>query len=179
MIKEQLLYLENTYPKVHIACQVLLGSFFMAVLAQITIPLKPVPVSLQTLGVFLLSMVMDKKLAAYSLFLYLGEATIGLPVLSSLKCNPLWMIGPTAGYLLSFPVAAYVIGYLLEKDPSKSLLWTALSLVVGQMIIYTSGVIFLSFMIGSEKAFFVGLLPFIPVGFYKIGLALASSRICR
>jgi len=179
MIKQQLLHLENTKPKVYTALQVLLGSLFMAILAQITIPLKPVPMSLQTLGVFLLPMFLGKKQAAYALILYLAEATVGLPVLSSMKVNPFWIVGPTAGYLISFPVAAYAIGFLLEKDQNQSFIWTAFSLLMGQVIIYTFGVTLLSFMIGWENAIFLGFVPFIPVGLYKVGLALASSRFCR
>ena len=179
MIKQQLLLLENTRPKVYTALQIFLGSLFMAILAQITIPLQPVPMSLQTLGVFLLPMMLEKKYAAYSLLLYLGEATLGLPVLASLKINPFWIVGPTAGYLLSFPVAAYAIGFLLEKGQNNSWIWTAFSLFIGQVIIWSFGVAFLSYMIGLENAFFFGLLPFIPVSFYKLGLALASSHFCR
>jgi len=178
MIKEQFLRLEHTSPKVSAAFQVFLGSLLMAILAQISIPLQPIPMSLQTLGVFMLPVFLGKKRAAYSLLLYLGEATLGLPVLASLKMNPFWIMGPTAGYLLGFPVAAYVIGFLLEKDQNRSWLFTAVSLFVGQVTIYTFGVTFLSFMIGFEKAFFVGVLPFIPVNFYKLGIALLGTKFC-
>lgn len=179
MIKEQYLQFEAAYPKAATALQVLLGSFLMAVLAQITVPLKPVPMSLQTLGVFLLPMLQNKKTAAYSLVLYLAEATMGLPVLSSMKVNPLWIAGPTAGYLLSFPVAAYIIGSLLENAPKRSLLWSTVALLAGQAVIYSFGLTVLSFFIGWKQAVLAGLLPFVPVNFYKLAVALGISRALK
>jgi len=179
MLKEQLLHFDRTYPQVSCATQALLGSVLMGILAQITIPMQPVPMSLQTLGVFLLPFMMNKRAAVYSMILYLFEATLGLPILSSMKVNPFWIVGPTAGYLLSFPVAAFVIGWLLERKSSQTLLWSALSLVIGQAVIYASGVAVLALYIGLENAFFAGFLPFLPIGIYKVGLALAASKVIQ
>ena len=94
--------------------QVVLGSFFMAFLSQLTVPLNPIPMTLQTLAVFLLAMGMGGKKAALSILLYLGEASMGLPVLAGWKSNPLWFFNPSAGYLVGFPFAAFVVGFLLE-----------------------------------------------------------------
>jgi len=176
MIKEQILQLENSRPKVYAALQVFMGSLFIATLAQVAIPLNPIPMSLQTLGVFLLPLFLEKRRAATALLLYLIEASLGLPVLAGMKANPFWLFGPTAGYLISFPAAAYSIGWLLERKRGPAFLWTGFSLLAGQAMIYGSGVSCLALMVGWKAAFLSGCLPFIFVDAYKIGLALVLLK---
>ena len=161
----------------HTLLHVLLGSIFLTACSQISIPLHPVPMTLQTFGVFVLAMGQGGRLAALSVALYLVEATLGLPVLAGGYADPLWMIGPRAGYLIGFPIAAYVIGELCERDSRGSVLWTGFTIFCGQMIIYTLGVSWLSGFVGLKTAFALGVVPFIPTAFLKILAAVSIRKV--
>lgn len=90
--------------------QVLFGSLFLAAMAQVSIPLYPVPMTLQTFGIFLLAIGQGKKKALYSTLLYVGFVSLGLPFLANGVSNSLWYFFPCVGYIAGFPIAAYVIG---------------------------------------------------------------------
>ena len=86
--------------------------------AQVAIPAKPVPFTLQTLLVLLSGALLGSRNGAYSQFLYLLMGIVGLPVFAQIPDAPLGfsrIIGPTGGYLLAFPIAAYLVGFLIEK----------------------------------------------------------------
>ena len=91
-----------------------------AVAAQITIPFKPVPFTLQTVMVILAGAFLGAKNGAYSQLLYLALGCLGLPVFAQIPASfgIMRLIGPTGGYLLSFPIAAFMTGYLLEINDS-------------------------------------------------------------
>lgn len=158
------------------AIHIVLGSLFLALCAQVQIPLRPVPITLQTLGVMMLAISQGGLKAGCSVVLYLLEATIGLPVLAGAISNPLWMIGPRAGYLFSFPIAAYVVGRMLEYRWSTSLAWILLSLFCGEVIIYSMGAGWLSLFIGLQSAIALGIVPFIPTCCLKIALATSFKK---
>ena len=94
------------------------GSLFLALMAQIAVPLPftPVPLTLQTLAVFLLGGILGPKRALFALVAYLVEGTSGLPVFTGGAIRPLWFLGLHAGYLFAFPLAAYAVGMLTEKN---------------------------------------------------------------
>lgn len=136
--------------------RIVLGSLLLAVLARISIPVGPVPVSLQSLGILILGMTLGSKEATLSVLVYLAEATLGLPVLALGISKPLWMFGTTSGYLLGFVPAAYLAG--MAKNSFKSaLFYYSASLAV----ILLSGTAVLSLMLGVNTAIAVGLYPFI------------------
>ena len=159
------------------AAQVFLGSLFFAACAQISIPLQPVPLSLQTLAVFLLAIMQGGKKASLSVLLYLVECSMGLPFLAGGAINPLWILGTNAGYLLAFPVAAYVVGKLVEMKENPSALWVMISIFCGQLIIYSLGVAFLSRFIGLKMSFYLGVLPFLPLAGLKLIVASSLSGL--
>lgn len=151
--------------------QVVLGSLFLAALSQVTIPLYPVPMTLQTLGIFLLAIGQGGKKASYSTLLYLGFITLGLPFLAGGVSNSLWFALPSAGYLVGFPIASYVIGKMVNAKENPSSLWIMGSILVGQMIIYTLGVAGLTRILSFEQSLMVGLLPFLPLAGVKLLMA--------
>jgi biotin transport system substrate-specific component len=116
-----------------------------ALSAQITIPTKPVPFTLQTLLVLLSGALLGARYGAYSQILYLSMGIIGLPVFAQIPDAPLGLsriIGPTGGYLLSFPAAAFVTGYLIER---KRNYWSVVaSMFIGEIIIVLAGVLHLT-----------------------------------
>ena len=114
-----------------------------AVAAQITIPVQPVPFTLQTMMVVLAGAFLGAKNGAYSQLLYLLLGCLGLPVFAQIPAafGFMRLFGPTGGYLLSFPIAAYVTGYLLEKN--KSYLNVTLTMFLANFIIIATGTLFL------------------------------------
>ena len=100
------------------AVAVILGSLLVAVCAHVSIPLwfTPVPVTMQTFAVLLLGLVLDPLTSAAALVLYLAEGAVGLPVFSPHgPAGFLHLFGPTGGYLLAYPAAAAVAGYLRRR----------------------------------------------------------------
>lgn len=89
--------------------QVLGGSALVAVAAQISVPMIPVPMTLQTLAVLLVGLTLGSRLGALSLIAYLLEGAAGLPVFANMS-NGLAFFGPTAGFLFGFVLMAYLAG---------------------------------------------------------------------
>lgn len=116
-----------------------------ALSAQVVIPAKPVPFTLQTLLVILSGAILGSRNGAYSQLLYLLMGIIGLPVFAQVPDAPLGfsrIIGPTGGYLLAFPIAAYSVGFLIK---SKKNYWSIVaSMFIGEIIIVFLGVFHLT-----------------------------------
>jgi biotin transport system substrate-specific component len=116
-----------------------------AISAQIAIPTKPVPFTLQTMLVLLSGAFLGSRNGAYSQMLYLFLGVIGLPVFAQVPDAPLGfarIIGPTGGYLIAFPIAAFLVGYLIEKK--SNYLIVVLAMFLAEVLIITSGVLHLS-----------------------------------
>jgi len=115
-----------------------------AVAAQITVPVKPVPFTLQTMMVLLAGAFLGPKKGAYSQLIYLSLGAIGLPVFAQTPDGLIGfarLFGPTGGYLLAFPVAAFFVGYLVKNY--KSYIGVILSMFAGNLLIIVSGTLFL------------------------------------
>lgn len=154
------------------AALVLLFSAFVALTAQVEIPLWPVPLTLQTLGVLFTGVVLGSRRGTLALLLYLVEGTVGLPVFASGVSGVVQLLGPTGGYLVGFVVAAGVVGWLAERGWDRRLTWTMLAMVIGNLIIYASGVTWLAIYLGDlQTALVTGILIFIPGDLIKIALA--------
>ena len=116
-----------------------------AVSAQISIPVKPVPFTLQTLMVGLSGAFLGAKKGLYSQILYLVLGVIGLPVFAPTADGFFGiasLFGPTGGYLLAFPLAAFAAGYVIEKN--KSYLSVVFAMVITEIVIIVSGVVYLN-----------------------------------
>ena len=147
---------------------VLFGSLLLVLCSQVRIPVGPVPITFQTLGVFVLGSVLGGKRGAAACLLYLIEATVGLPVLAGWRSNPLWFVVMGSGYLISFPFAAFVIGWMREKRKHPSCGWSIWSFFCGQVVIYFFGVSRLAMFIGIKNAILWGVLPFVIPGAIKV-----------
>lgn len=108
-----------------------------ALSARVEIPHEPVPYTLQTLMVLLSGAFLGARNGAISQVLYLAAGIAGAPVFAGGALGAAILFGPTGGYLLAFPAAAAVTGYLVQKH--SSLLWTLFSMTVGLLVIFTSG----------------------------------------
>lgn len=153
--------------------EVLGGSLALALISQIAIPLpfSPVPISMQTMGVFLLGLSLGSKKGAVAVILYLVQATYGLPVLAGGLANPLWMFSVRVGYLLAFVPAAYLVGRLLEQKKSLPVLLAAL--FSAQVLIYFFGAVALSLFVGVQNAIALGVIPFLIGDLAKICLTVS------
>lgn len=113
-----------------------------AVGAWLEIPTQPVPFTLQTFFVLLSGAVLGSRYGFISQIIYLLIGLIGIPVFAGFGAGLSKLIGPTGGYLLSFPIAAFVTGYLIQKKYNYA--WTLFSCFAGLTIIYALGIIYLN-----------------------------------
>ena len=148
-----------------------LGSFLVAVSAQILVPMYPVPMTMQPFAVLLIGAAFGARLGAATLILYMVEGALGLPVFHGAKGGLPHLVGPTGGYILGFVLAAGAVGWLAERGWDRSILRTVAAMTVGVALIYLPGVLWLSGFIGVEKAVQAGLAPFLIGDAVKIALA--------
>lgn len=149
---------------------------FMALLAQIRIPLpfSPVPITGQTLGVLLTGSLLGSRLGALSLLVYLVVGAIGVPVFAGGGNGIEYMQGATLGYLASYPIVAAVMGWLAERGWDRRVLTTIAAMVIGSAIIYALGVGWLVVGIGMDvvAALVAGMVPFLIGDAIKIAIAV-------
>jgi biotin transport system substrate-specific component len=166
------------------AIRIAAANLLMILCAQVAIPLpwSPVPVTGQTFGVMLVAVLLGPHRAAIALALYLLEGAAGLPVFQPFGApGALRLLGPTAGYLLSYPLAAFLIGWLTEtRSPdasSFSLRRLVVALVAGETLILTSGWVWLAFVARTDlaQAAVPGLLTFVPIEAAKIALVIGAA----
>lgn len=149
----------------------ILASALMAVAAQISIPLPFVPITGQTLALIIIAFTLGSKLATASLTLYLLEGALGLPVFANGTFGISALFGPSGGYLLSFPFAAFVMGKLADNGCLSSFVKTSLAATLGTGIVFIGGLAQLSFFIPAADLLQVGLYPFILGGIVKAFIA--------
>jgi biotin transport system substrate-specific component len=147
---------------------------FVALTAQIRIPLPftPVPITGQTLGVLLTGSVLGSKRGVLSMLLYLVWGAIGLHVYAGGSGGSVHLIGATGGYLLSYPVTAWLVGRLAERGWDRTPKLAICSMLIGSLVIYLMGVVWLAFFVGGiGTAVVKGMLPFLPGDLIKVLLA--------
>jgi biotin transport system substrate-specific component len=143
---------------------ILLGTLFMAVLAQVKIalPFTPVPLTGQTFAVLLVGAAIGSRRGAASMALYIALGALGLPVFAGGAAGLAYLSGATLGYLIGFVLAAYVIGLLAERGLERNVRTSIIPFLIGTVIIYVCGVAWLTVVLGSiSKAVAAGLLPFL------------------
>jgi biotin transport system substrate-specific component len=149
-------------------------SLLTALMAQIQVrvPFMPVPVTGQTFAVLLSGAVLGSRRGFACQMLYLAEGAAGLPVFAGGGFSLAYLLGPTGGYLLSFPVAAGLVGLLVERGASRNALRLAGALFAASLLILFSGTAWLSMVMGLsfQKAASLGLLPFLAGDVVKIAL---------
>jgi len=146
-------------------------SVFVALTARIQIPLWPVPITLQTLAVLFTGAALGSRRGALALLVYLAEGAVGLPVFAA-GAGLAYMLGPTGGYLISYPIAAGLVGLLAEHGWDRRPAWTALAMVIGNLVIYSLGVTWLAVFLGDlSTALVSGMLIFIVGDLIKIAIA--------
>lgn len=155
-----------------------LAALVVAASAQVAVPVpfSPVPMTLQPLAVIVVGALLGPGAGAAALVVYLMAGVAGLPVFSAGRAGAAWLVGPTGGYLLAFPVAAAVVGAIATKrgDGRMPLLRLLAALAAGMVVIHAGGVAHLALLGGDPAvAFRVGFVPFLTGDLLKIGLAAA------
>ena len=160
--------------KIHDLTQIAIGAALLASIGSIAIPIGPVPITLQMLGIMTIASILGAKIGSLAVVVYLLLGLIGLPVLSgSGGLAP--FVGPTVGYLLAFPLAAYLIGWLSERHRS-------FPAIVGYNVLIGLGLVYVLGSLGLQAVFgmtFIDALkvnvPFIIGDLIKAVLAAAIA----
>ena len=156
-----------------------------AIGAQIEIPHQPVPFTFQTFFVLLSGSLLGKRNGFLAMSFYLLMGVAGLPVFSSGGFGLAKLLGPTGGYLLSFPIASIVIAYLLSRRPLAgpfnrplSYAWTGFSMLIGLLIIFSAGTLQLNFVYFHDwnEAIKAGFLIFSLWDVLKLVVAVIISQ---
>jgi len=157
---------------------VFLGSILLAISSKIKIPFYPVPMTMQTFVVLFLGISFGYKIGLATVSLYLIEGIVGLPVFSNSPekgVGIIYFTGPTMGYLIGFLPAVFLTGYLKLDDWTKKenrnvkfFFINLLKLLISVSVIYLFGLLWLSNLIGFEKAIVFGFKPFWIAELFKI-----------
>jgi biotin transport system substrate-specific component len=140
------------------------ASLIIAIAAQIAIPVpfSPVPLTMQPLAVLMIGVFLGARRGAAAAILYILEGAAGLPVFSQGHGGAIWLAGPTAGYLISYPLAAFVAGWLTRRP--------ALAMFAGLAVIYAGGFLWLAAIAGPQKALAMGIVPFVIADVVKVAI---------
>jgi biotin transport system substrate-specific component len=154
------------------------GVAALAVASKVSIPMVPVPITLQTFAVTFLAALFGWRLGGACVVAWLLVGAAGLPVLSGATAGVAKFTGPTAGYLLAFPIATLTIGAMVERGyVGRSLLRLLGVMLIGNAICLAVGAAWLSGTIGAEKALLKGVLPFVVGAALKSALAALSLKL--
>jgi len=150
-------------------------SLLTALSAQIVIPVPPVPFTAQTFAVVLTGALLGSRLGAITMIVYLIEGACGLPFFSG-GTGGIWhLIGPTGGYLIAFPAAAFITGAFAEHEWDRRFFTAAAAMAIGTLVILLAGWLWFSLVLRTSPALtaFDTVLKFVPGDVLKICLAAA------
>lgn len=146
----------------------LFGILLLALASWISIPMVPVPMTLQTLAVLLIGALFGWRLGCLTILAWLALGALGLPVLAGGAGGFARFLGPTGGYLLAFPVAAALVGWMAGRgwNGRRAMLAFA-AMLIGHVLCLLLGGAWLAVMVGVQKAIAAGVMPFIAGGVLK------------
>ena len=161
------------------------ATLFIALCARITIPLMPltpVPLTVQNLGVLLVGLLLGSRRGFAALALYLVEGAVGLPVFSPSPTNLVGIahiLGATGGFLIAYPFVAFLAGYIFERG-TKSFARAALAGLLAEILLFSGGLAWLYVFTHSlAKAAYFGLYWFVAAEVMKVMFAAAIASRWR
>jgi biotin transport system substrate-specific component len=161
------------------AAIVIAASLFVALCARVTMPLPftPVPLTLQNFGVLAMGLLLGSRRGFAALALYLVEGAFGMPVFSPsiLGGGIAQLLGPTGGFLIAYPLVAFVAGYIYEHS-SRRFGWAALSGLAAEVVLFAGGLSWLAVLTRSVSvAIRYGLYWFVFAEVIKVLMAAAVA----
>lgn len=161
---------------------VLGGSALIALAAQVSVPMFPVPMTLQTLAISLIGLTYGSRLAALTVLAYLAEGAMGLPVFAGAGAGIASLMGPTAGFLWGYIPMVWLTGWLVERGLDRGVPRLFAAAVLPAMLLYVPGTIGVALFtgMGISAAVTVAVLPFILGDAVKTliaAMAVSGSRI--
>ncbi len=151
--------------------KVVFGSLIIALFAQISVPMYPVPITGQTLAVTVVGLALGRKAGVSAVLLYLAQGAMGLPVFATGSTGLAAFFGPTGGYLYGFIASVAILGYFSDKGVLKSYFMSTVVALVATAVVFVFGLIHLSFFVPKGSVLQFGLYPFILGGIVKAVLA--------
>jgi biotin transport system substrate-specific component len=139
----------------------LMSVVFLGFMANLTIPLWPVPMTMQTFGVFLIAFFFGSKRGLVSILAYLLAGVVGFGVFAGYKSGLSVFIGPTAGYLVGFVFMVLIVGWMIEKGMGRDWKSVLICMLVGEIVLYAFGLTGLWLYLGN-----VGLIKILSLGFF-------------
>jgi biotin transport system substrate-specific component len=160
---------------------VVLGTALLTLSAKINLPLPYVPMTLQTLVVLMIGAAYGWRLGAATMIAYLAEGAAGLPVFAGPVGGLAPLLGPTGGYLIGFVAAAGITGWLSERGWDRSVPRLFVAMGAGHIVILALGFVWLAYglRLGADKAWLVGVAPFIAASLVKNALGAALVPALR
>ncbi len=156
--------------------KIALGAAVLCVLAPLSFPIGPVPISLGSFAVYFVAAVTGRKQGTLAVLLYLLIGAVGVPVFAGWTAGAARLAGPTGGFLLGYLPCAYITGLLSDKSGNKKRMLPA-GMIIGTVVLYAAGLVW--FMILSDSdfphAFSACVLYFLPGDGIKIILAYVVS----
>lgn len=169
------------------ATRTLPKSFFIAIsaalvvaaLAQINIPMIPVPMTLQPFAMVMVGLLFPWRLAVGTVVTYIAMSAMGLPVLTGFNGGIAALTGFKAGYIFGYIPTVFLISQLNTLGAQHLLITRFLSIVAGYAVLFTCGVTVLAQFVGVDIALQTGLYPFVLGDFVKAGIAALLAGILR
>ena len=155
------------------------------ILAPLSIPIGPIPISLTNFAIYLSLYLLNWKMGTLSYIIYLLVGLVGLPVFSGFTGGVGKLAGPTGGYIIGFIPMAIIAGIVIDKYSEKWLL-CLLAMIVGTIVCYALGTAWLAYEAKMDMmaALWAGVIPFIPGDLVKMALAILiapkiRAQVCR
>ncbi|MEO3435267.1 biotin transporter BioY [Inquilinus sp. CAU 1745] len=156
---------------------VILGTLFLTASSYISVPMVPVPITMQTFAVMLVGALYGWRLGGITITAWLIQGALGMPVLSGGAAGAHHFVGPTAGYLFAFPIAGVLVGWLAERGWNGNRVGLAfVNMLLGNVICLAFGAAWLAATIGLEQAIMHGVTPFLVGAVLKSALGAATLK---
>ena len=148
--------------------------------AKVQVPFWPVPMTLQTLALMVIFAASGMRLSLEIIFAYLALGLIGIPVFAGASAGPLYLAGPTAGFLIGFVAAALIVGWAADQGMARRPLALFGAMIAADVVIFALGFLWLGFVfttssgatLGADYAFSNGVKPFLLADLVKLALAV-------
>jgi biotin transport system substrate-specific component len=150
------------------------GTLLLTLSAKTKVVLGPVDISMQTLAVFLISASFGMRLGVATLLLYMAEGAMGFPVFQGTPEKGIgmaYMLGSTGGYLAGFVAMAAIVGWAADRGWDRHPIKLFNAMLVGEVLMMAMGFAWLALLIGAEKSWQFGVVPFIVGDLIKVALA--------